>query len=149
MFELFFVLVVVFVFYVAFGVLNIGGAFILPAFNYAKHNPFEVLGYVGLYLMIGIIWSFVKWYLHQRELAEKARIRFESKNQTVTWEAWKKENYFPNNISDYYGELTFWITTWPVNIAFTLVFDIMKDIGRYVGRKLRLLYESVSKMAWR
>jgi hypothetical protein len=35
-------------------------------FGFIKHNPSQLLGFIGSYIVVGIVWSIVKWQLYVR-----------------------------------------------------------------------------------
>jgi hypothetical protein len=36
-------------------------------FDFIKHNPSQLLGFIGSYIVVGIVWSIVKWQLYVRK----------------------------------------------------------------------------------
>jgi len=52
------------------------------------YNPFPILKYIGLYLILGIIWSFCKWFFFLKSVLlefnkNKNQAKFESENNTI------------------------------------------------------------------
>ncbi|MEI6672352.1 MAG: hypothetical protein WCL02_03105 [bacterium] len=100
-------------------------------FLFIQDNPFTIFGEVLLYIIIGIIWSFFKWYMYLKPIRDCFR-----KQEKVEKDEIPK---FDNNIS----QVICWMMYWPFSALWTLTHNLFKDIYKFLAEKLKGLYESM------
>jgi len=88
-----------------------------------------ILKFIGLYLIIGIVWSFIKWYLFLLK---------------------RKEKYAENpwqgipTAKEYRKDIVVWMSYWPWSMTWTLLNDPIKRFFNFVYLKFSTLYQKLS-----
>jgi hypothetical protein len=155
---------VAFLAYIAFAQFISG----IQIFQAISHQPWLFLATAGAYLLLGVLWSFVKWWLHIRAEtvsirplyeAEKARIirdantRFERTctcpQQTVTiatgFPEFARERL--PKVRDNTNRITLWVIYWPFSFIIALFEDLIRRLVRELVTALRRVYEWISERA--
>jgi len=121
-------------------------------------NPISILAAAAMYMVIGILWGFVKWYFHM--LNEKDNLSNiyrksyeESKNPTSS-------DYFASGSETYYQYLirknmipkaknskyliSVWMVWWPFSMVWTAMNDIVRRLYNWVIDKYLYVYDAIS-----
>lgn len=112
------------------GVIGLGilkyGSF-SDLYDYVKENPSTIIVLVVAYFIVGIIWSFFKWYLFL-------------KNNKVT-----------SNISKTYVSVEYnrekiitWIIVWVPSMTWFLINDPVRRVGNFIYYSLSNSYQRMS-----
>lgn len=88
-------------------------------------NPFTAFTYLGMYLVIGFLWSLFRWY-------KKLKMK-KAKGATTVPKA-----------EDYKEEILLWISIWPLDTFFYVVRDFIGDILRTIWDYTKNIYQKVS-----
>ena len=131
-------------------------------------HPFKLLLYILGYFIIGILWSFVKWWLRVSErvdnhIKNKADIKINYlkrrlSNEVITTntpvpdnlkEDWKQHqsccNYIPEKASDHKNLIATWITYWPFSLLWSLLHDFIKQVMKRVVTMLQGIYDGITR----
>jgi len=105
---------------------------------FIRDNPFVIVGYVLIYIVIGIAWSFLKWYGYLRKNRESNRLYFEIriKAEESTESLIPK---FSNNIS----RIVSWTMYWPFSALWTILHNFLRDIYTFLAEQLKGAYEKI------
>lgn len=136
--------------------------------------PAIALKYVGVYIGIGILWAFIKWYFHLKRIAnlyseikEQAQSNFTFKENSKTtlkdviYELWSNEyrkKYRGLEISKNGGEykvnipmatdnkalIVSWISHWPISAAWTALNDPIKKFINYIFSHIKGMFQKMS-----
>ncbi len=97
-----------------------------------QHNPFVFIGYLILYAIIGIIWSFFKWYGYLRKKRDYFR-------------KWSGDKHKIPQFQDHISRIVSWMMYWPFSALWTLSYSLFRDVFNYLAEQLRGAYESIIK----
>lgn len=108
---------------------------VIDAFNYVKDNPEQILLWFGLYLVVGVIWSVVKWFffLHDKKIYYKER---------------KKSGYsdsfvLPTAAQNKYRILS-WMYYWPFSTIWTIINQPIKRAFKFIYAKIESTFDKIS-----
>ena len=113
-------------------VYALGGNTIQTFTNYITSNPLTSLAYIASYIVIGVLWSFVKWYYFL--------LNYKEKNKT-TDPKWK--NYIPKVASNK-GKIISWMTYWPISASWTIINDPIRRMYNSIFKRLDKVYVKIS-----
>lgn len=133
-------------------------------FEDLKDNPLNYILSVITYFMVGVIWSFGKWYsilsTHARKIKKiKEEMGTEWNNPERLKEIIEKipgawgysssktiqiaiEKSFPK-LSENKGNITGWIIYWPFSLVATIFNDPVKRFANYIFETLSSIYEEI------
>lgn len=103
--------------------------FVLNIFEFVKNSPFQTIGIIILYLLIGLIYSFLKWY------------SFLKMN--------KANGYTKPLASRNKGRITAWITYWPLSLAWTFLNDPVKKLVSWIYDKFQSVYVKIEESVYK
>ena len=112
-----------------------GGTTLRDIFSYINEHPWKSLLFLLEYFLVGVIWSFAKWYFFLLNRKEKIEKQIEA-----------KQSYFDSipSAKDYKGRIISWMTYWPMSIVWTFLNDPFKRIFKYIYSIFEKWYESMS-----
>jgi len=96
---------------------------------FKSFNFLGILKFLGLYLVVGITWSFIKWYL--------LLIRRKEKYAENQWQG------IPT-AKEYKSEIIVWMSYWPWSMTWTLLNDPIKRFFNFIYLKFSTLYQKLS-----
>jgi hypothetical protein len=140
---------------------------------FIKYHPGAVLVTILLYVVLGVVWSFFKWWLHVNEVVDglkEERMRFLQRMKTKSGphnadlegldisedtpvpdslkEGWQKEvNYSLPKVSESKGRIAMWITYWPISALWSLIDDLIHKLAKRIVEYFRTWYEAIAKRA--
>jgi len=136
-------------------------------------NPILTLEFVAGYFVIGLIYSFIKWYLYLRNIKEKYitfkvnwirnHLAKERWTEITNWsnppvpedmkQDWEEELKFQTLIqmfvrgeilaSEHKVRITAWIAWWPISSFWTLLNDPIKKIANYLFSQFKEIYNKI------
>lgn len=104
--------------------------------SYALDNPKEFMGWILVYLVIGIIWVFIKWGLFLLKLREQAR----------EFEQYKDH---PPQVRQYKSKIISWMSYWPFSMIGTFFGDIVRRIYNTIFEIIHDMLQSMSDHMFR
>jgi hypothetical protein len=130
-------------------------------------HPFKLLLYILGYFVIGILWSFVKWWFRVSErvdnhIKEKTNIRVNYLKKRLFTEAvtidtaipvnlkddWIRHqsccNYIPEKASEHKNLIATWITYWPFSLLWSLLHDFIKQVMKKIVTMLQGVYDGIT-----
>lgn len=129
---------------------------------FVRANPGHALYLLGLYFIIGAVWSVLKWYfflLREREDYDKRRADFLkyrglSANSKITPEL--KADFIKKlgattrpSVHNHKSQVMGWLVYWPWSALWTLINDPIRRIWEWMFRGLRSIYETVAAHVYR
>jgi len=131
----------------------------INVWGYFCEHWVQVLLWTLVYLPIGVIWSFTKWFVFLRGIKLKYQDKLERfmqlRNLVNTYEAvetadWRLAlNSYENDdirkpkVEDHKEDIIRWVVYWPFSIATTIVGDFVKHIVREIYAKVAHLYSKM------
>lgn len=139
----------------------------VPILGWIVGNPLTALSYIILYFGLGVLWSFVKWYLyvqdqarkyheHRAEFQERKGLAAGTRNNPspignlAEWKEHCRQYNIPTEalqVRRYKGKITTWIVYWPWSCLWTLINDPIRRLVNYLFEELQELYQSVARRA--
>jgi len=142
----------------------------IPVWLYIKTNYVTMLTYVGYYLVIGVVWSFVKWYMYllkekdryvdlrktflsddnryfkdldesEKEIALKGKM---PTSLVKEWASRLRSNKLPPTAADNKGRITTWMIYWTFSMVGTLFGDWLKDLFNIIYNLFGNVYDKIS-----
>lgn len=131
-----------------------------------KENSTLAVVATAAYILIGIIWSFGKWYFFNKEISEQVLIAKRNllgsaaneeteipEDKLRTWHMYLSEiKYkssrilkFPIRALDHKGRITAWMAYWPISATWTLLDDFVRNLYRKIYSLLQARYEAITK----
>lgn len=111
-----------------------GGDTMSNIFSYISDNPMRILGFLGIYALAGVAWSFVKWYFYL--LGTKERL-LKDGNEDI-------RQYDIPTASDNKGRLIAWMTYWPFSAVWTIINDPIKRFFKFLFGRLENVFQKMS-----
>jgi len=107
---------------------------------YLRYNPVDVIMYVVVYFIVGVIWSFLKFYLSANDTRNKLkalRNDYNVNNFGKTWGTYLYDNFSYEDcrkliFSTYSNHIIFWIIYWPVSALWTLINDPFRKAATWL-----------------
>jgi hypothetical protein len=115
--------------------------YLLTNFNilgYVRDNPLTVLMYVGIYLVIGMVYSIVRW----DRFVANWRAEFDSLSST------RDKDYAIGRrptASNSKSRITHWMAYWPWSGLWWLLSDFLTELFSFLYRRLGKVYEYIEK----
>lgn len=106
--------------------------------DYILNNPLQILEYIGLYVVAGIVWSFYKWYVYLKRKVEVLK---------------EKGYKFPNNKKDYpesfdasknKESIIAWMIYWPFSAFWYIISDPITRFYKWLFEKFSGIYEKIA-----
>ncbi len=119
-------------------------------------SAFHVLLYTALYVITGILWSFIKWYLYSHNASNIAYqrnqwLKYSKSPATPALMLASMEEFIKsssNPLNPRYGQARWmvhhWIVYWPLSILGTLIGDILIDGIQNLQKALTGIYIKIS-----
>ena len=138
-------------------------------FSHVFYDPLHTLLYVLGYFVIGVIWSFIKWWLRVNETAQRykeERDKFfkEQKHISAVSKSYQKTDHVIDRWQSHieYKEdikkpvasknkekISVWIVYWPFSFFWSLINDIVKRIVEQFVIRFQKIYQSISDKAFK
>jgi len=99
-------------------------------------NPSKLIGYAIGYYVVGLIWSFIKWYLYLIDERNHWRL----KKQGITSEEIK--SWMPS-FSGSKNKIAVWIGYWPISFIITLLEGVFEKFAKYLRDAFTRRYEAI------
>lgn len=142
-------------------------------FQFIADKPLVALSYVGGYIVIGLVWSFLKWWLYVHDkvdgLKEKRKeflLRMRNKSTRFTDELremeiteetkvpeglrkeWQSDvkMYIPR-LSAKKEKISIWIVHWPFSMLWSLVDDLIHKLAKRLVETFRKWYQAIADHA--
>lgn len=109
-----------------------GGQTLREASDFITQHPIKCTLNILGYIVVGIVWSFVKWYYFLLNYKEKV---------DRTYQNWR--NYIPK-VVDNKGKIIAWMTYWPMSALWTIINDPVRRMYDKIYRKLGKVYQKIS-----
>jgi hypothetical protein len=129
----------------------------LGTLRWIQENPLLSIGIVVLYFVVGVVWSFVKWWLYIKEFVEriidvdklKETVK-DKKKELVDSKDYDKEkvrgliNKKKPHVKDYKGRIAGWISYWPISFIWSILNDFIKRMVRQLVDYLGDYYQGIT-----
>lgn len=113
-------------------------------------SVWRVVMYSAGYLLIGAVWSVIKWWLNETNRVRKARNEYESikdnGNSHLTWEQFRDRH--KTKVSLEKDLIVAWILLWVFNIPYTFLHDIVVRVARRIYTELTRVYQRITDHVW-
>lgn len=100
--------------------------------NYIVYHPGVIIGVFVGYFVLGVVWSFVKWYFYLIHLRDN---HIESGDKIAP----SKISFLRNK-----SRILVWMSYWPFSALWTLINDPIKKIFQHIQMKLSGTYQKMS-----
>lgn len=151
-------------FFVGMGAL---GLFNLYEFTLA--HPFDMLKYIGCYLLVGCFWGAAKWWQFckkQRDLYENAKADFLRAHKATELTPalrveWTKKlqsqsrydrhyvlNGAPPEASQNKEKIMNWMYLWPFSMLGTFLSDFLRNVWTSIYNWMGGIYDSIARAVW-
>lgn len=128
---------------------------IFPVIDKFKENPGAILLYVAIYLLVGIVYAFIKWFFFVGKSKDDVAQAYNAyRNSNLSEEEnmkWFKESYqnpinWRNN--DNKWRITNWFTTWPFHILSTTIHSLTIDLYKNILSMMSGLLDKISERGY-
>lgn len=133
----------------------------IKVFSYVWHHPLVALSYLGGYLLVGVVYSILRWWAHASKTKELALQRIENARQNIIRFGRGDETENKRSLSGSVEEtkewlryslsplgqwerIAVWIYCWPVSAILYFLDDPIRRLCRWTVRQLRHAYASIS-----
>jgi len=150
-----------------FGALTLFGDF--NVIHWLAHNGTTFLIGLGVYLAVGVLWSFAKWFFFVRRLRDEyldRRRAFLDQNGVsgdvipdglkARWtqeinQSWqqRRQTTYPPRARDYKGKITAWMTYWPWSLVVTMIDDPIRKLFSALFRMVQGAFQGISDNAFK
>ena len=108
--------------------------------NYIKDNPWKILGWMGMYLGVGLVWSLFKWYFFL--VKRKERLLSYSTKKKLSKDDIPKA-------ADNKSRIITWMTYWPFSAFWTMIDEPVKKFFRFVYSKTEKIFQKMSDLVYK
>lgn len=146
-------------------VFHVGG---LDLLAFAREHLVQTLLYVGGYLVVGVVWSFIKWFsflMGFRDEFKQGKAAFlnglklnpegqvpenELDNFHSFMQKWKYGGYYGNDLSmrpraaKNKARITAWMAFWPYSVVGTILNDPIRRVFNWLFNGFKALYQKMS-----
>ncbi len=129
--------------------------------GYLLKNPLHLVYGLLSYVFLGVIWSFVEWWLLVNKKAEKREAlwltflarhglssdtKVLSKSQKREWDHNSEDHdkYDKPLFDTCKHKITIWISYWPLFLIWSLIHDVIKRIIDLIVKRLKKIYEAIT-----
>lgn len=102
-------------------------------FIYLRDNPGSSIAFIGIYLVIGVVWSIFKWYFFLLNKRDKVL---------------KRNDFWESDIpkaKDHKAKIISWMSYWPFSAFWTLLNDPIKRTFKFIYSKIEKVYEKMTE----
>lgn len=104
------------------------------------HNIGETLLYFLLYVVCGVVWSFLKWGFMVHDQVEIYNKKFDTyPNYPAKWDA--------PELADYKGDIFNWIFYWPFSMIWFLIHEPIERLFKVIMDNTKKVYEGITNRA--
>ena len=120
----------------------------IPIWAWIKANPWNLLKYIGYYIIGGIVWSFIKFHfalsrtreavleLKKEWLTMKGDQSFSGSDKTFKEFVHRRCSYDDRSVDPTQertvGRLVFWASFWPISFIWTIINDPVRKFFRWL-----------------
>jgi len=131
-------------------------------FKYVKDNPLAVLGWVNLYLAVGVVWGAFKWWLYALGMRDEYRelkrsflsarnlkgdkVPLSLKDEWLKETEWKFD--FPPKVYRNKSRIIRWMAYWPTSMLWTMLDDFLKRLYSRLYNMVSATLQKVSDRAF-
>lgn len=110
------------------------------------HNPLETIAYFAIYVMSGIVWSFLewRWYVDEKVTGYKEALR---NNVEKGWSKPKPEDYMPQ-VAKNKSRLFTWVFYWPWSVLWFMAHKPIETLYKEILKVTTKVYERITKSAF-
>lgn len=105
-------------------------------FQYFIEYPGRILGWFGLYLLVGVVWAFFKWYFYLHK-----RIRKEEKEMN----RWENHVIKIPTAADNKFRIMSWMIYWPFSLIWTAIDQPVRNTFNYLFNRFEIWFDKMSK----
>lgn len=139
-------------------------------------NPLTWAKWVGVYFLVGTIWSFIKWFSYLHKV--KDELREHKKNYLQKTHVGLQDNgqFFDNDfagfatylhekrygsfliktradvipsMSDEFSDLVRWIVWWPFSAFWTILNDPIRRVAEFIVNRFSKIYENIASSVFK
>ena len=127
--------------------------------QFLKDNYTNCLFYSGVYLVVGVLWGFIKWWLFVVEVKEEYKQRrkvFMHKHNIIDpshmssptiKDMFAREvntSNIPPRASEHKSEITGWISYWPISVIWSLISDFVTAFFKRIYKIFASSFQRIS-----
>ena len=129
--------------------------------GYLLKNPLHLVYGLLSYVFLGVIWSFVEWWLLVNKKAEKQKVQWQkflarhglSSDTNILSQKLKREWDHDKDNKPLFDadkhKITFWISYWPLFLIWSLIHDFIKRVIDLIVKRLKKIYESITDKVYK
>jgi hypothetical protein len=102
-------------------------------FSYVVENPGTVILYVLGYIILGAIWSIVRWFIYLKGLALNVDENGNCKHYKSDFDVFYNK-----------GRIMNWMFYWPISVIWTVIDEPIKKSFKWIYSKLEGSYKKIS-----
>lgn len=96
---------------------------------------------VGIYILIGLIWSLFMWFRFVKTMAD----RWEQYKLNMSTKSYQQDvSSFRPIVSENKQQITGWIIFWPFSVIRYFLGSLIKDLGDWVVARMTILYNKIT-----
>jgi hypothetical protein len=107
-------------------------------FKWTWFNLTDVLKFTAVYVLIGVLWSVVKWYFYLVKIRKELKANLASGVRRVG-DTRPRRSFAKNNKA----RITGWMAHWPFSIVGTIVGDFLLELWNTIYEWLSGVYERI------
>lgn len=109
--------------------------FHINSFSYIKENLESIIAYAVVYLAIGVVWSFFKWYMVLIEIRNSR----DKKERKMLW------TISDMTASNWKESIITWILYWPFSLIGFICADFVYGMAEIIYKIFSNLYDRMAK----
>ena len=102
------------------------------------NNPIIFIGWIAVYFLSGVVWSFFKWGFYLRRIREQL---IKDKSKFPNSFAFNRLEYTVSNNKE---RILHWMIYWPLSGIWTLINDPVNKIFEFFLSKISKIYDKMS-----
>jgi hypothetical protein len=114
---------------------------VFDIYGYAKGHILNTLGYVGIYIVLGVLWSFAKWWLFLRNQRDAFRLIVKNAKSVNNI---KSSFFIVPQASQNKSKIVAWMAYFPFSFVGTLLNDPIRKLFNSIFNQFKNLYQRMA-----
>ena len=113
---------------------------VIDLFTFVKDHPFLTLARIGMYIGIGVVWSFFKWFFYLTNIKEKLLAKYKDIGKNLS----EVSEYEIPSARYNKSRIITWMSYWPFSALWTLINEPFKKTFKFIYSKIEGLFQAMS-----
>jgi hypothetical protein len=119
---------------------------IVDCFHFIVQRPGTTLILIAGYVALGVVWSFVKWFIFIRKKKDKIMEKHKDKTTFTEYDARDIKYAISSSlsVSNHKGKIISWMTYWPISLLWNMINDPVRKMFTFIYGRVQGMYGKMS-----